>query len=78
MERSKRSYVGPTLIAWIYSNLGEPDLAFDWLDKACRERSCTLGLGIRFPLYEKISGDPRFGALLECLGLADYGSEQTV
>jgi serine/threonine protein kinase/tetratricopeptide (TPR) repeat protein len=78
MERSKRTYVGPTLIAWIYSNLGEPDLAFDWLDKACRERSCTLGLGIRFPLYEKISGDPRFGELLECLGLVDYGSEQTV
>ncbi len=70
-ERSKRSYVGPTLIAWVYSNLDEPDLAFDWLDKACRERSCTLGLGIRFPLYEKISGDPRFGTLLECLGLSD-------
>jgi serine/threonine-protein kinase len=71
MERSKRSYVGPTLIAWVYSNLDEPDLAFDWLDKACRERSCTLGLGIRFPLYEKISGDPRFAELLKCLGLTD-------
>jgi tetratricopeptide (TPR) repeat protein len=78
LERSKRGYVGPTLIAWIYSNLDEPDLAFEWLDKACRERACTLGLGIRFPLYEKISGDPRFGKLLECLGLADTGSAQAV
>jgi serine/threonine-protein kinase len=69
LERSKRMYVGPTLIAWIYSNLDEPDLAFEWLDKACDERACTLGLGIRFPLYDAISGDPRFGKLLECLGL---------
>ncbi len=69
LVRSKKSYVGPTLIAWIYSNLDEPDLAFEWLDKACRERACTLGLGIRFAVYDRISGDPRFGKLLECLGL---------
>jgi hypothetical protein len=69
LARAQRSYVGPTLIAWIYSNLNEPDLAFEWLDKACEERACTLGLGIRFPLYDAISGDPRFGKLLECLGL---------
>ena len=69
LERSKRMYVGPTLIAWIYSNLNEADLAFEWLDKACEERACTLGLGIRFPLYDAISGDPRFGELLACLGL---------
>ena len=71
LERSKRSYVGPTLIAWIYSNLKEPDLAFEWLDKAFEERACTLGLGIRFPLYDAISGDPRFGKLLEGLRLGD-------
>jgi len=71
LERAKRGYVGPTLIAWIYANLDEPDLAFEWLDKACTERACTLGLGIRFPLYDKISGDPRFGRLLTRLGLSD-------
>ncbi len=71
LERAQRSYVGPTLIAWIYSNLNEPDRAFEWLDKACEERACTLGLGIRFPLYDAISGDPRFAKLLECLGLAE-------
>jgi len=76
LERAKRSYVGPTLIAWIYSNLNEPDLAFEWLDKACDERACTLGLGIRFPLYDGISGDPRFGKLLDCLGLAHVGAAQ--
>ncbi len=74
LARAQRSYVGPTLIAWIYSNLNEPDRAFEWLDKACEERACTLGLGIRFPLYDAISGDPRFNALLGCLGLGKHGT----
>jgi serine/threonine-protein kinase len=74
LARAQRSYVGPTLIAWIYSNLNEPDRAFEWLDKACEERACTLGLGIRFPLYDGISGDPRFGKLLDCLGLGKAGT----
>jgi len=74
LERAQRSYVGPTLVAWIYSNLNEPDRAFEWLDKACAERACTLGLGIRFPLYDSISGDPRYGKLLECLGLTASGT----
>ena len=73
LERAQRSYVGPTLIAWIYSNLKEPDLAFEWLDKAVEERACTLGLGIRFPLYDAISGDRRFGELLTALGLSKVG-----
>ncbi len=77
IERAKRSYVGPTLVAWIYSNLDEPDLAFEWLDKACEERACTLGLGIRFPLYDRISGDPRFAKLLDCLGLGDGAGART-
>jgi len=77
LERSRHTYVGPTLIAWIYSNLDEPDLAFEWLDKACDERACTLGLGIRFPLYDAISGDPRYAKLLECLGLAKAGASET-
>jgi len=72
--RAQRSYVGPILIAWIYSNLNEPDLAFEWLDKAFEERACTLGLGIRFPLYDGISGDPRFGELLKRLGLRKVGA----
>jgi len=70
LARRKQGYVGATLIAWIYANLDEPDLAFEWLDKACEERACTLGLGIRFALYDKIRGDERFGRLFECLGLS--------
>ena len=68
-ERSQRMYVAPVLYTWIYAGLDERDSAFEWLDKACAERSCVLGLGIRFPLYERLSSDPRFGQCLAQLGL---------
>ena len=69
LERSKQTYVGPTMISWVYANLDESDAAFDWLGKACSARDCTLGFGIRVPLYDRISSDPRFRELLRCLGL---------
>ena len=68
--RSGSSYVGPVFFSWIYSHLDEPDKAFEYLAKACDERSCTLGLGIRFPLYGGIRSDPRFGKVLTRLGLS--------
>jgi serine/threonine-protein kinase len=69
IERSRRSYVAPILMSWIYSNLEERDSAFEWLGKAYDERTCTLGLGIHFALYDGIREDPRFGELLHKLGL---------
>ncbi|MDQ6771224.1 MAG: tetratricopeptide repeat protein, partial [Gemmatimonadota bacterium] len=69
LERSKDTYVGPTMISWIYANLDEPDAAFEWLNKACSARDCTLAFGVRVPLYDRISGDSRFQGLLSCLEL---------
>jgi eukaryotic-like serine/threonine-protein kinase len=70
LERSKRTYVGPTVISWIYSHLGEHDRAFTYLDKAYEQRDCTLGFGLRAPMYDVIRDDPRFGELLAKLGLS--------
>jgi adenylate cyclase len=69
LERSKRMYVGPTVISWIYSHLGEHDRAFEWLERAYDQHDCTLGFGLRAPMYDVIRDDPRFGALLTKLGL---------
>jgi serine/threonine protein kinase/Tfp pilus assembly protein PilF len=69
LERSKRMYVGPTVISWIYSHVGEHDRAFEWLEKAYDQHDCTLGFGLRAPMYDVIREDPRFGALLSKLGL---------
>jgi hypothetical protein len=63
-------YVGPTVISWIYANLGERDLAFEWLEKAYQQRDCTLGFGLRAPMYDVIRDDPRFDSLLTKLALA--------
>jgi serine/threonine protein kinase/tetratricopeptide (TPR) repeat protein len=71
LERSKRTYVGPTLISWIYSHLGERDRAFEWLVKGYEQRDCTLAFGLRVPLYDVIRDDPRFGSLLKRLGLVE-------
>ena len=70
LERSKRMYVGPTVISWIYSHLGEHDRAFAFLEKAYEQRDCTLGFGLRAPMYDVIREDPRFGELLAKLGLS--------
>ncbi|MDQ3673870.1 MAG: protein kinase, partial [Gemmatimonadota bacterium] len=70
VDRSKRSYVAPILMSWIHASLQERDSAFEWLDKAYEERTCTLGLGIGFALYDGIRDDPRFEQLLFKLGLS--------
>jgi serine/threonine-protein kinase len=69
LERSRTTYVGPTLISWIYCHLGERDSAFEWLEKAYDQRACTLGFGLRAPLYDAIRDDPRFAQLLNKLQL---------
>ena len=70
LDRSKRMYVGPTVISWIHAHLGERDQAFEWLEKAIHDRDCTLGFGLRAPLYDVIRDDQRFDTLLTRLHLA--------
>ncbi|MFL5567086.1 MAG: protein kinase domain-containing protein [Gemmatimonadaceae bacterium] len=70
LDRAKRVYVGPTVISWIFAHLGERDLAFEWLTKALAQRDCTLGFGLRAPMYDVIRDDPRFTEMLVQLGLA--------
>ena len=69
LARSKRAYVGPTVISWIYAYLGERDRAFELLEKAIDQRDCTLGFGLRAPLYDVIRDDPRFTSLMGRIGL---------
>ena len=44
--------------------------AFECLDKAYEERSPTLAVGIRSPMYDPLRLDPRYDALLGKLGLS--------
>ncbi|MEP6905661.1 MAG: tetratricopeptide repeat protein, partial [Gemmatimonadales bacterium] len=68
-QRAGKAYVAPLLLAWIYANLGDADRAFDLLNQAYEEHTCTLGFGEwRVPMYDPIRGDPRFGMFLEKVG----------
>ena len=69
VEESGHSYVAPIIISWLHIHLGDHDAAFEWLDRALRERSCSFSLGIGSSLYDPIRDDPRFGDLHTKLGL---------
>jgi TolB-like protein/DNA-binding winged helix-turn-helix (wHTH) protein/tetratricopeptide (TPR) repeat protein len=60
---SHTPYVCPYEVAGVYAQLGDRDRAFDWLDKAYRNRSCLYWLR-EDPRFDSIRSDPRFKELL--------------
>jgi tetratricopeptide (TPR) repeat protein len=58
-------------IAEVYAYRGEKDRAFEWLERARRQRDSGLG-GLRSdPFFANLHGDPRWDAFLRKMGLAD-------
>jgi eukaryotic-like serine/threonine-protein kinase len=68
-KRSKRRYISPTVIAFIYVALGEKDEAFRLLDKAFAERDFLLVLLNAEPLFDGLRSDARFADLVRRVGL---------
>jgi tetratricopeptide (TPR) repeat protein len=66
---SKRRYVSPYYIAAIYTALGEKELAFEWLSRACDNRSEGLVWLKVDPLFDALHDDARFAELLARVGL---------
>jgi len=66
---ARQRYVSPYEIATIFAGLGEQDRAFDWLDRACRERAGRLFFLRVDPYWDGLRLDPRFTALLQSIGL---------
>ena len=74
LKRRQERYVPGSMIASIYGALGEPDKAFEWLDRAYEERDYFL-LWIKVdPVYDALRDDPRFAALLERMNFPDYST----
>lgn len=58
-------------IAEAYAYRGEKDKAFEWLERARRQRDPGLGDLLRDPLLENLRDDPRWNSFLHTMGLAD-------
>ena len=57
------------LIAVVYAALGEKDQAFEYLQKACEERSSWMSYLKVDPLLNSLRSDPRFKSLLKRMKL---------
>ena len=57
-------------IAVAHAWRGEVDAAFDWLERAYRERDSGLGESVAYPLLRVLHGDPRWLALMRKMGFA--------
>jgi len=66
---AKERYVSPLEFAWIQFALGEVDLGFRWLTKACEDRAFDL-ISLKVdPRFDPLRDDPRFAPILKRLGL---------
>jgi tetratricopeptide (TPR) repeat protein len=69
-RQAKTSYVSPYMIATIYAGLGAKDRAFEFLEKAYKERSSDISYFIKADLrIDNLRSDPRFQDLLRRVGL---------
>jgi serine/threonine protein kinase/Tfp pilus assembly protein PilF len=64
-ERSRREYVSPHHVAFVCIPLGDFDLAFEYLMRACDERNCLMWWLGGSPIFDPLRSDPRFPKLLE-------------
>jgi adenylate cyclase len=69
-QRGRTQYVPSYWVALIYVGLGDLDQAFDWLERANRERSGWLAWIKVEPRFDRLRPDPRFSRLLRRLKLA--------
>jgi hypothetical protein len=68
-QLSQERYVSPYHMAYVYTGLGEPDRAIDFLERAYQERAGNVyGIKGSF-LFTALHSHPRFMALLRKMNL---------
>jgi tetratricopeptide (TPR) repeat protein len=69
LSKTKTRYVSPVDVAVLYSQLGDRDRAFEWLERAYAERTPMLTrIGV-FRAFQPLRGDPRYRDLLRRMNL---------
>ncbi len=64
-ERATSEYVLPVYFARLYASLGNTDKAFQWLEKAYKERDWSMLLLKTWPPWDPLRSDPRFDDLVQ-------------
>jgi len=68
-REAETGYVSPDFPALLHAELGETDAAFEWLERAWRDRSTALVTLRIEPAFDPLRSDPRFETLLHRVGL---------
>jgi hypothetical protein len=59
------------MLAMLYSGIGKPDQALDWLERCDSVRNENIILIKVDPEFASIRSEPRFQAILKRIGLAN-------
>ena len=71
-QGSAKVNVSPYFIATLYASLGDKDTAFEFLEKAYREKSVDISWHLKADLrIDNLRSDPRYQSLLSRVGLKD-------
>src|SRR3984957_567883 len=71
-QESAKVKVSPYFIATLYASLGDKDTAFEFLEKAYREKSVDISWHLKADLrIDNLRSDPRYQSLLSRVGLKD-------
>jgi serine/threonine protein kinase/Tfp pilus assembly protein PilF len=68
-QRAKTRYISPVAQAGLYVTLGDPDAAFDWMERAYQDRRGWLAYLKIEPMLDGVRLDPRFNRFLERMRL---------
>ncbi|MFQ5652854.1 MAG: protein kinase, partial [bacterium] len=67
-KRMKKEFVSCFSFAFIYTGLKDNDKAFEWLDRACDERSPITAVLNFHSIFQILNSDKRYTALLQKMG----------
>lgn len=68
---ARTTYVSPVSLYGVYFNLGDPDSAFAWVDKALDERSNGAACIAVDRYFDEVRDDPRYRQIVKRVGLPD-------
>jgi adenylate cyclase len=69
LEAEIEKQFAPSLVAWLYAELGDLDGCFRWLEAGFRRRSLNLNVFFLDPKVARVRNDPRFLDLLKRMNL---------